>query len=178
MNGQSSATFASNGITPLQQMVASCSGAIITSLVGEWVPDILKGKKKKVWKTFVQSTCHSAQTPIVSLSFLVVTPLDVVKIRLQAQKNPFPKGMWPNCLSCVICLNESRTAWRLSSIFDWYTPLFLGKCFVYCNGLMDHICVCENGNTKVWYKAPGHFTGTLVKYYIAAWHCTANRNKI
>ncbi|XP_053183528.1 probable mitochondrial glutathione transporter SLC25A40 isoform X2 [Scomber japonicus] len=56
-----------------------------------------------------------------------VTPLDVVKIRLQAQKNPFPKG----------------------------------KCFVYCNGLMDHICVCENGNSKVWYKAPGHFNGTL-----------------
>lgn len=38
----------------------------------------------------------------------------------------------------------------------------LGKCFVYCNGLMDHICVCENGNSKAWYKAPGHFSGTLV----------------
>lgn len=37
-----------------------------------------------------------------------------------------------------------------------------GKCFVYCNGLMDHICVCENGNSKAWYKAPGHFSGTLV----------------
>lgn len=37
---------------------------------------------------------------------------------------------------------------------------FPGKCFVYCNGLMDHVCVCENG--KVWYKAPGHFSGTLV----------------
>uniref|UniRef100_A0A8D3C7X1 Mitochondrial glutathione transporter SLC25A40 n=1 Tax=Scophthalmus maximus TaxID=52904 RepID=A0A8D3C7X1_SCOMX len=36
-----------------------------------------------------------------------------------------------------------------------------GKCFVYCNGLMDHICVCENGNSKAWYKAPGHFSGTL-----------------
>lgn len=70
-------------------MVASCSGAILTSLF--------------------------------------VTPLDVVKIRLQAQKNPFPKG----------------------------------KCFVYCNGLMDHLCVCENGNSKAWYKAPGHFNGTL-----------------
>ncbi|XP_053744222.1 probable mitochondrial glutathione transporter SLC25A40 [Synchiropus splendidus] len=77
------------GITPIQQMVASCSGALLTSLF--------------------------------------VTPLDVVKIRLQAQKNPFPKG----------------------------------KCFVYCNGLMDHICVCENGNSKAWYKAPGRFNGTL-----------------
>ncbi|XP_037640694.1 solute carrier family 25 member 40-like isoform X2 [Sebastes umbrosus] len=87
MSGQSPP--ACNGITPLQQMVASCSGAIITSLL--------------------------------------VTPLDVVKIRLQAQKNPFPKG----------------------------------KCFVYCNGLMDHLCVCENGNSRAWYKAPGHFNGTL-----------------
>ncbi|XP_036394779.1 solute carrier family 25 member 40 [Megalops cyprinoides] len=78
-----------NGITPLQQMVSSCSGAILTSLL--------------------------------------VTPLDVVKIRLQAQESPFPKG----------------------------------KCFVYCNGLMDHICVCENGNSKAWYRAPGHFSGTL-----------------
>ncbi|CAG6015449.1 unnamed protein product [Menidia menidia] len=89
MNGQNPAPPVSDGITPLQQMVASCSGAILTSLF--------------------------------------VTPLDVVKIRLQAQKNPFPKG----------------------------------KCFVYCNGLMDHICVCENGNSKAWYKASGHFTGTL-----------------
>ncbi|XP_003966175.1 mitochondrial glutathione transporter SLC25A40 [Takifugu rubripes] len=89
MNGQSPASLTGNGITPVQQMVSSCSGAFITSLF--------------------------------------VTPLDVVKIRLQAQKNPFPKG----------------------------------KCFVYCNGLMDHICVCENGNSKAWYKAPGHFSGTL-----------------
>ncbi|XP_060906599.1 probable mitochondrial glutathione transporter SLC25A40 [Labrus mixtus] len=89
MSGQSPSSSANGGITPLQQMVASCSGALLTSLF--------------------------------------VTPLDVVKIRLQAQKSPFPKG----------------------------------KCFVYCNGLMDHICVCENGNSKVWYKAPGHFNGTL-----------------
>ncbi|XP_068998920.1 mitochondrial glutathione transporter SLC25A40 [Embiotoca jacksoni] len=89
MSGQSPAPPASNGITPVQQMVASCSGAILTSLL--------------------------------------VTPLDVVKIRLQAQKNPFPKG----------------------------------KCFVYCNGLMDHLCVCDNGTSKAWYKAPGHFSGTL-----------------
>ncbi|XP_051720704.1 probable mitochondrial glutathione transporter SLC25A40 [Ctenopharyngodon idella] len=89
MNSQKSSSGPKGDITPFQQMIASCSGAIITSLF--------------------------------------VTPLDVVKIRLQAQKNPFPKG----------------------------------KCFVYCNGLMDHICVCDNGNSKAWYKAPGHFNGTL-----------------
>ncbi|NWS66712.1 S2540 protein, partial [Crotophaga sulcirostris] len=58
---------------------------------------------------------------------ILVTPLDVVKTRLQAQSNPFTKG----------------------------------KCFVYCNGLMDHICVCENGDSKAWYKKPGHFKGTM-----------------
>ncbi|XP_073703541.1 mitochondrial glutathione transporter SLC25A40 [Garra rufa] len=89
MSSQKSSSDPTRDITPLQQMIASCSGAIITSLL--------------------------------------VTPLDVVKIRLQAQKNPFPKG----------------------------------KCFVYCNGLMDHICICENGNSKAWYKTPGRFTGTL-----------------
>ncbi|KAG7317888.1 hypothetical protein KOW79_018923 [Hemibagrus wyckioides] len=87
----SSQSFQANmdNITPVQQMVASCSGALLTSLF--------------------------------------VTPLDVIKIRLQAQASPLSKG----------------------------------KCFVYCNGLMDHICVCENGNTKAWYKPQGHFSGTL-----------------
>ncbi|XDV40765.1 hypothetical protein PO909_009773 [Leuciscus waleckii] len=89
MSSQKSSPGPKGDITPFQQMMASCSGAVITSLL--------------------------------------VTPLDVVKIRLQAQSNPFPKG----------------------------------KCFVYCNGLMDHICVCENGNSKAWYKAPGRFNGTL-----------------
>ncbi|NWW84153.1 S2540 protein, partial [Rhynochetos jubatus] len=75
--------------TIIEQAMASCCGAIITSLF--------------------------------------VTPLDVIKTRLQAQSNPFSKG----------------------------------KCFVYSNGLMDHICVCENGDSKAWYKKPGHFKGTL-----------------
>lgn len=86
-------------ITPLQQMLSSGTGAILTSVF--------------------------------------VTPLDVVKIRLQAQQKHFTKH----------------------------------KCFLYCNGLMDHLCFCINGNgsgnaggiTKIeeWYKRPGHFSGTL-----------------
>ncbi|NWV73529.1 S2540 protein, partial [Dasyornis broadbenti] len=87
-------------LTIVQQAIASCCGAIITSLF--------------------------------------VTPLDVIKTRLQAQRNPFHKAL---------------------TIF-LYTIL-LGKCFVYSNGLMDHICVCENGDSKAWYKKPGHFKGTL-----------------
>lgn len=89
-------------ITPVQQMVSSCTGAIITALF--------------------------------------VTPLDVVKIRLQAQQKDFAKN----------------------------------RCFLYCNGLMDHICYCFNGgknhngrtgphhHSRYWYQRPGHFTGTLV----------------
>ncbi|XP_067418359.1 mitochondrial glutathione transporter SLC25A40 isoform X2 [Emydura macquarii macquarii] len=37
----------------------------------------------------------------------------------------------------------------------------LGKYFIYSNGLMDHVYVCENGNNKAWYKKPGHFRGML-----------------
>ncbi|XP_064643524.1 probable mitochondrial glutathione transporter SLC25A40 isoform X2 [Lineus longissimus] len=78
-------------IRPLQQMIASCSGALLVSLF--------------------------------------VTPLDVVKIRLQAQHKPLQRG----------------------------------QCFLYCNGLMDHICICVNGRTikQPWYKMPGRFNGTL-----------------
>ncbi|XP_068862860.1 mitochondrial glutathione transporter SLC25A40 [Aphelocoma coerulescens] len=74
-------------LTIVQQAIASCCGAIITSFF--------------------------------------VTPLDVIKTRLQAQSNPFDKG----------------------------------KCFVYSSGLMD-LCVCENGDSKAWYKKPGYFKGT------------------
>lgn len=35
MNGQSPASLTRNGITPLQQMVSSGSGAILTSLFGD-----------------------------------------------------------------------------------------------------------------------------------------------
>lgn len=55
-----------------------------------------------------------------------MTPLDVVKIRLQAQRRA-----------------ETR-------------------CFLYCNGLMDHICGCGPNETKEWFKRPGQFNGTLV----------------
>ncbi|XP_025084519.1 solute carrier family 25 member 40-like isoform X2 [Pomacea canaliculata] len=40
-----------------------------------------------------------------------------------------------------------------------------GNCFLYCNGLMDHMCACVNGqsvpSTQAWYRKPGHFTGML-----------------
>lgn len=58
----------------------------------------------------------------------LVTPLDVVKIRLQTQQ----KAMLSN------------------------------KCFLYCNGLMDHLCPCTNGNMPEWMKRNGKFNGTVV----------------
>lgn len=77
---------------------------------------------------------------MVYLCLFTVTPLDVVKIRLQAQHKPqaFTKG----------------------------------HCYLYCNGLMDHTCLCINGNSidlsmaakRQWYKRPGHFDGTLVSF--------------
>nr|XP_009923322.1 PREDICTED: solute carrier family 25 member 39-like [Haliaeetus albicilla] len=44
----------------------------------------------------------------------------------------------------------------------WGAQQATWKCFLYCNGLMDHLYVCQNGNgCTAWYKAPTHFTGTL-----------------
>lgn len=76
-------------ITIFQQAAASCTGALITSIL--------------------------------------VTPLDVVKIRLQTQQK-----------------------------------VITNNCFLYCNGLMDHLCTCyPNGAQKQWYNRPGHFNGTI-----------------
>ena len=58
-----------------------------------------------------------------------MTPLDVIKIRLQAQTRQLHKG----------------------------------DCFVFQNGLMDHVCTCFNGNQS-WYnrKIPGgRYTGSI-----------------
>lgn len=86
---------ADNCITPFQQLISSCVGAIVTSVF--------------------------------------VTPLDVVKIRLQAQQKTF----------------ASR------------------NCFIYCNGLWDHVCHCiqkmpsANKVSCPWYERPGHFHSTM-----------------
>lgn len=69
------------------------------------------------------------------------------------------KVCWPYIDWVAVASADTRKAIWPHPIFKKYLS---GKCFVYCNGLMDHICVCENGNSKAWYKAPGHFSGTLV----------------
>jgi solute carrier family 25 protein 39/40 len=74
-------------------------------------------------KLILPSSCGAVITA------LLMTPLDVVKIRLQAQNRLIHKG----------------------------------DCFVYRNGLMDHLCECFN-DKDVWYnrKIPGgRYHGTL-----------------
>ncbi|KAK4882894.1 hypothetical protein RN001_006213 [Aquatica leii] len=76
--------------------------------------------------TVVQQAAASCSGALITSIF--VTPLDVVKIRLQTQQKHIQKS----------------------------------KCFLYCNGLMDHFCPCEPGKFKnEWFQRPGHFTGTI-----------------
>lgn len=114
------------------------------------------------WNSFFHTSwlIHLFYTEADKFLLFLVTPLDVVKIRLQVQRNPFPKGI------LIVLFCDLSSAWSVHKCDVWPHSLFKclsGKCFVYCNGLMDHLCVCENGNSKAWYKAPGHFNGTLVK---------------
>ncbi|CAG9824991.1 unnamed protein product [Phaedon cochleariae] len=75
----------------------------------------------------VQQAAASCTGAVITSFF--VTPLDVVKIRLQAQQ----------------ASAKTQT-----------------KCFLYCNGLMDHFCSCcpDDPNSR-WLQRPGHFNGTI-----------------
>ncbi|UJR09288.1 hypothetical protein I4U23_013531 [Adineta vaga] len=61
---------------------------------------------------------------------LLMSPFDVIRIRLQSQQQPLSKG----------------------------------DCFVFRNGLGDHMCTCFNGHESVpWYNRsiPGKYNGTI-----------------
>ncbi|XP_014775128.1 probable mitochondrial glutathione transporter SLC25A40 [Octopus bimaculoides] len=78
--------------------------------------------------TAVQQMFSSCSGALVTS--ITMTPLDVVKIRLQSQRQPLNRGQQ----------------------------------FIYCNGLMEHMCTCTNGtNGKPlpWFSKPGHFSGTI-----------------
>lgn len=93
------------GISPLQQMVASGAGAVVTSLF--------------------------------------MTPLDVVKVRLQSQRPSVASELMP----------PSRL-WSLSYA-KW-------KCFLYCNGVLEPLYLCPNGTRcATWFQDPTRFTGTV-----------------
>lgn len=93
------------GISPLQQMVASGAGAVVTSIF--------------------------------------MTPLDVVKVRLQSQRPSVTSDAMP----------PSRL-WSLS-----YTKW---KCLLYCNGVLEPLYLCPNGaRCATWFQDPTRFTGTM-----------------
>jgi len=60
------------------------------------------------------------------ITSLIMTPFDVVKTRLQAQHKEFMRH----------------------------------KCYLYCNGLMEHVCYLRQGE-KHWWSRPGRYKGTL-----------------
>ncbi|OQR70605.1 solute carrier family 25 member 40 isoform 2 [Tropilaelaps mercedesae] len=68
----------------------------------------------------VVSSCTGA-----IITSLLMTPFDVVKVRLQAQQKEFLKH----------------------------------KCYLYCNGLMEHVCYLRKGELH-WYNRPGRYRGT------------------
>lgn len=147
-----------DGISVLQQMIAACSGALVTSLFVNPL-DVVKIRMQKqvkhggsspktatsssaTSKSFFEGSAHhrTSWAPSYDLyrKFKVkgyVTPLDVIKVRLQAQRR----------------------------------PMTAGSCFIYCNGLMDHICKCEpllldvskGIRSQVWYARPSNFSGTI-----------------
>uniref|UniRef100_A0A2I2ZTT4 Mitochondrial glutathione transporter SLC25A39 n=1 Tax=Gorilla gorilla gorilla TaxID=9595 RepID=A0A2I2ZTT4_GORGO len=100
------------GISPLQQMVASGAGAVVTSLF--------------------------------------MTPLDVVKVRLQSQRPSMASGEYLTWRSCH---------------YDAPLPSSLqstGKCLLYCNGVLEPLYLCPNGaRCATWFQDPTRFTGTM-----------------
>ncbi|XP_021095911.1 solute carrier family 25 member 39 isoform X1 [Heterocephalus glaber] len=93
------------GVSPVQHMVASGAGAVVTSLF--------------------------------------MTPLDVVKVRLQAQR---PSG------ACE--LPPPSRFWRVS-----YTKW---KCLLYCHNVLQPLYLCPNGACcSPWFQGPTRFTGTM-----------------
>jgi solute carrier family 25 protein 39/40 len=95
-------------VTIYQQMISSATGALVVSLSRKFF-DIIE----------------------FFILIFIVTPLDVIKIRLQNQLHPLAKG----------------------------------ECFLFSNGLMDHLCTsCSEPipPTKCeWFNRPGHFSGTF-----------------
>ncbi|CAJ0581661.1 unnamed protein product, partial [Mesorhabditis spiculigera] len=75
-------------------------------------------------------TIASSSTGAI-ITALLMTPMDVVKIRLQQQ----------------------------------IKPLTTGECFIYSNGLMDHLCsACAQSAKNIpceWYQRPNYFNGTV-----------------
>lgn len=82
---------------------------------------------------------------------LFMTPLDVVKVRLQSQR--------PTVASE---LTTPSRFWSLSYTKSPSTLQSPGKCLLYCNGVLEPLYLCPNGTRcATWFQDPTRFTGTL-----------------
>lgn len=113
-------------------------------------------------------------TSVGNKFFLLVTPMDVVKVRLQQQIHQH-KSVNTRIMRSLVkkncCLPNQII---LVTPFDVVKirlqqqahPFVKGSCFLYSNGLMDHLCTaCVNSVAKEsceWFQRPSNFTGTKV----------------
>ena len=97
---------------------------------------------------------------------LFMTPLDVVKIRLQAQ---VPSHFH------ILKLFGAEVVFTTDKLYctELQERLHAKKCFLYSNGLMDHLCPRTNGDPPAralhtaqeicdckWFNRPRYFSGT------------------
>lgn len=82
---------------------------------------------------------------------LFMTPLDVVKVRLQSQRP-----------SATSELTTPSRFWSLSYTKSSSALQSPGKCLLYCNGVLEPLYLCPNGTRcATWFQDPTRFTGTL-----------------
>ncbi|XP_064127115.1 probable mitochondrial glutathione transporter SLC25A39 isoform X1 [Loxodonta africana] len=97
---------------------------------------------------FQQMVASGAGAVVTSL---FMTPLDVVKVRLQSQR--------PSVAS------EWKLSSRLWSVSYTKLPSSLqptGKCLLYCSGVLEPLYLCPNGTRcAIWFQDPIRFTGTM-----------------
>jgi len=74
---------------------------------------------------------------------LFMTPLDVVKVRLQSQRPSAASELMP----------PSRL---------WSLPYTKWKCLLYCSGVLEPLYLCPNSaRCAIWFRDPTRFTGTV-----------------
>ncbi|KAK2493220.1 hypothetical protein MC885_009235 [Smutsia gigantea] len=82
---------------------------------------------------------------------LFMTPLDVVKVRLQSQR--------PSAASELV---PPSRFWSFSYAKLPSSLPSTGKCLLYCNGVLEPLYLCPHGTRcATWFQDPTRFTGTM-----------------